>query len=598
MVCCLAAALLAATCSPPAAPSRPDIVVYLCDTLRADHLGAYGYERETSPNIDRLAADSIVFERALAPSSWTKASTASLLTGLYPTQHNANDRDSRLPGGIKLLSERLQELGYHTIGIITNPFVSNTFGFKKGYDEFEFIGRAVAEELIVRVNAALDARPKDKPLFLYVHSIDPHSPYSPPAPHKQAFTKTPSIGVPDSLSPASTVKQLRAVIDSYDSEILYHDLSFGELVDRLKSDGIYDDCMFWLVSDHGDEFAEHGRGGHGRQLFDESLHIPMILKLPGNQRAGKRVTALSSLIDVVPTVMGYLGEFPPDESEGLDLLVDIDERETRLPYFLHLDLMVEQLFVSNGVISGDYKYIEEMLPLQRSFLFNIKKDPREKNNLIHEQPRIAAELAMLVKMHEQGQRAGLTLRLVGEEHTKVRAVLRTAGKFTGVDSLEVEENDTATIDETGQVLTLNLALDEFESNIGKLRTSDIDTFTLHLEPSDAEVTVELLEVEGVKGDFPLFLGLDRAIAPVPHTLEPKSPELLTADLGLLFRKERTLASKAKRGQATQVEQPPAGLYVVALEAIESEDIASMPQDVRDQLEELGYLGSELEEEPK
>ena len=577
---------------------RPDIVIYLCDTLRADHLGAYGYERETSPNIDRLADHSIVFERALTPSLWTKASTASLLTGLYPTQHNANGRDSRLPGGIKLLSERLQDLGYHTVGIITNPFVSDTFGFERGYDEFEFIGRAIAEKLMVRVEQALDARPKDKPLFLYVHSIDPHAPYDPPAPHKQAFSEKPVAGVPDELSYGSSLDELRAIIDSYDSEILYHDLKFGELIERLKDDGIYDGSMFWLVSDHGDEFAEHGRGGHGRQLFDESLHVPMILKLPGNQRAGKRVAALSSPLDVVPTIMGYLGEYPPQESEGLDLLVDLDERKTRVPFFLHLDLMVERLFVANGVVSGDYKYMEEKLPLQRSFLFNIKKDPKEKNNLVLSRPRLAAELATLVRIHEQGRRAGLTLRLVGEQQTKVRVILRTAGKITGVDLLELEESDSATLDETGQELTLNVSLDEFESNIGKLKTSDIDTFTLHLQPTDAEVTVELLEAEGAKGEFPLFLGLDRLIASVPHTLAPKAPELQTADLGLLFRKERTLASKKVRGDSKTVEQPPAGLYVVALEAIESADIASMPQDVRDQLEELGYLGSEEDEEPK
>ncbi len=596
----LAAALasLGSGCSEPKAVANPDIVIYLCDTLRADHLGAYGYKRDTSPNIDLLAEDAIVFENALAPSSWTKASTASLMTGLYPVQHRANGRDTRVSDKIQLLSETLKARGYYSAGIVTNPFVSETFGFDQGYDVFEFIGRAVAETLMDKVEQILANREKEKPLFLYVHSIDPHAPYDAPAPFGTVYSEKQHLRVPDALNAKSKPNDIRSVVDSYDSEILYHDEQFKRLVDSLKAEGLYDECMFWFVSDHGDEFIEHGRGGHGRQLFNESLHIPMILKLPNNQFAGTRVSALSSLIDVVPTVSGYLGEFPPEQSEGLDLMVNLTGRGDRPPLYLHLDLMVEQLFVASGVINGNYKYMVESLPLQREFLFDLDADPKEKSNLIKSHPEVAAELATLVKIHEQARRSGLTLKIVGKGTQRVRARLRTEGKVTDLEPFELEEGDEASVDESGQVVTLELTLKEFLSNIGKLPTSDIDTVTLRTDPPDAGFTVELLELVDSEIECPLYLGLDRIPGKVPQFLSPTDPVLLTSDLGLLFRKDRNRAGSNTRGDAKKVKQPKPGMYVLALEEIKHEAIESLPEDLRKQLEELGYLGAETEEEPK
>ena len=589
-------ALAVAACSDSDAAPRPDIVLYLCDTLRADHLGTYGYKRDTSPNIDRLAEDSIVFERALAPSSWTKASTASFLTGLDPTQHNANGRDTRLADRVQMLSETLKEAGYYNVGLVTNPFVSKLFGFEQGYDSFKFLGRALAEKLMDEVGAAIDNRPSDKPLFLYVHSIDPHAPYDPPAPHKRDFSDSPGVGNPDELNAQSKRSELKVIVDSYDSEIRYHDEQFKRLIAKLKSEGIYEDCMFWFVSDHGDEFLEHGRGGHGRQLFDESLHIPMILKLPGNEHAGTRIAARASLIDAVPTLLSYLNIFPPAESEGIDLLANLEKRAQRPPLYLDLDLMVEELFVVNGVIRGKYKYMEEKLPTPRKFLFNLEEDPKEIHNLIESEPELARELAMLVKIHDQGKRTGLALRLVGKGTQSAKIVLRSEGLFTGAEMLETEKGDGFSIAAGGHVLTIECELKEYRSNIGELPTSDIDTIILQLDPPHSEVSVESLELVDSEESFPLYLGLKRIQSSVPHVLDPGDPILETEDLGLLFQAERRAAGSNVRGDAKRVKQPKPGLYAVALEPFQGEDVDSLPEDIRRQLEELGYLGSDEDDQ--
>ncbi|MFT5284179.1 MAG: arylsulfatase A-like enzyme [Planctomycetota bacterium] len=593
VISCLCAVLLAVlgtACDAQKEAPRPNIVFYLCDTLRADHLGTYGYERNTTPNIDLMAKDAIVFENAFAPSSWTKASTASLLTGLGPRQHNANGRDTRLSDRVQLISETLKELGYYNTGIITNPFVSETFGFDQGYDEFQFLGRALAEKLIDKVVEALDKRPIEKPFFLYVHSIDPHAPYHAPKPYQQAFTDKEWIGNPDMLHSESTPTDIRAEIDSYDGELLYHDAQFKRLITKLKSEGLYENSMIWFVSDHGDEFLEHGRGGHGRSLFKESIHIPMILKLPGNQRSGTRVKVPASSIDVVPTMLSYLNVLPPKESEGIDLLTNLTERSSRPTLFLDLDLMVEKLYVATGVIQGQYKYVEETLPEPRSFLFDLEADPEEKVNLIESHPETVAELAMMLKIHNQGQQAGITVRIVGKGSNSLVATLRTDGKFIDVVPMEMEPGDILEIDESGQLLTLQLELKDFRSNIGNLRTSDIDSFTVKLDPPNANLMVESMELLDSAQEIPLFLGNDRVKTSLPHSVSINDPAIITEDLGLLFRKERMAASMHVRGDVDRVLQPPPGMYVVALKEVAREEIDSMSDEIRKQLEDLGYLG--------
>ena len=272
------AATLLAGCGGEGSAPRPNIVIYLVDTLRQDHLGLYGYERETSRHLDAMAEDSIVFKQAYATSAWTKPSTASLLTGLHPRQHGATSRSSRLSPQASLLSEYLGPLGYYRAAIVTNPFVVEHWGFNRGYDLFEDLGEGLdspvgwqsisAEQVNQRAFEVVDARPADQPFFLYLHSIDPHGPNTPIKPYDTLFTENPRPpGNPSMLPMFPKKRRVKNTIALYDSEVRYSDDQFGNFIQGLKDRDLYENTVIWFVSDHGEEFMDHGRGGHGTQVF-------------------------------------------------------------------------------------------------------------------------------------------------------------------------------------------------------------------------------------------------------------------------------------------------------------------------------------------
>lgn len=343
----------AAPVEPPTAPAtvaeRPDVVVYLIDTLRADHLGCYGYGRGTTPAIDAFAAEALLFEQMVAQSSWTKASVASIFTGLWPRDHAANTRADKLGDAATTLAERLHESGYATAAFVTNPNVTESFGFDQGFEEFRYLG-AISDAEMVRqeVMAWLDARRDARPLFLYVHTLDPHSPYLPPEEQRRRFAPE----VADVLATGGkahlddlqagrvpvTETELARVRALYDAEIAFADWSFGRFLDDLRQRGRYEPALVALVSDHGEEFHEHGDFTHGRNLHVESLHVPLIVKPPGGGTPA-RVAAPVQHVDLLPTILTAAGLPVPAGLEGRDLLAvargAVGER--RIFSYLHLD---------------------------------------------------------------------------------------------------------------------------------------------------------------------------------------------------------------------------------------------------------------------
>ncbi len=277
------------TDSRPPGP-RPDLVVYLVDTLRADHLGCYGYEREVSPRIDAFAREATLFEDAIAQSSWTRASVASLFTGLLPTEHGANRRRQPLAPEAETVAELLRDAGYGTAAFVTNPNAGAEFGFDQGFDHFAYREGESAAELTREVVAWLDARSAagdEAPLFLYVHTLDPHSPYDPPPAERRRWA--PDVPTPGPNRPNRWIDEARGgrvdldllvsrMIDLYDAEIAANDAAFGELVDALRARGRYDDTLLALVSDHGEEFFEHRSFEHGKGVFEEVLRVPTIVR--------------------------------------------------------------------------------------------------------------------------------------------------------------------------------------------------------------------------------------------------------------------------------------------------------------------------------
>ncbi len=319
--------------APPPRPvqARPSVVLYLVDTLRADHLGTYGYPRPTSPRIDAFAREATLFRNAFAQSSWTKPAVASLFTGLLPQAHRVNPRDAAIPETLPILPEILRRLGYATFGVVANGNVSSTFGFARGFDAYEHLRESASGEIHQRsdrvnqvVFALLDRRPPDRPFFLYVHTADPHWPYTPPELQRArlaAGVANPDVGYAPSLSGAGRPEgELRREVSQlYDAEISFNDESFGKLLEKLRELDLDAESLVILVSDHGEAFDEHGSFRHGRTLFSEEIRIPLVIRFPGGAGRGRVVEATARQVDLLPTILDVIGAPIPPGLAGRSL---------------------------------------------------------------------------------------------------------------------------------------------------------------------------------------------------------------------------------------------------------------------------------------
>jgi hypothetical protein len=320
-----------AAIAPPSA-QRPNIVVYLVDTLRPDRLGIYGHTRPTSPHIDAFARDATLFRNAVAQSSWTKTAVASLFTGLLPQAHRIHSRSDTLPEGLPVLAEILRDAGYATLGVITNGNVSRAFGFARGFDAYEELREGATREihqLSDRANEVafelLARRPRDRPFFLYLHSSDPHWPYTPREPYRERLAgdvSDPSAGFALPLkslrrAPPSLRRDLRRL---YDAEISFNDDSFGHLIEKLHELDPTRDSLVVLLSDHGEGFFEHGSVGHGETLFGEEIRIPLAIRFPGGVGRGQVVDRTARQVDLLPTILEVAGVPNPPGLAGSSLL--------------------------------------------------------------------------------------------------------------------------------------------------------------------------------------------------------------------------------------------------------------------------------------
>lgn len=560
-------------------PPRPNVVIVLVDTLRADHLGAYGYERNTSPNFDRWAADAIRFERAYTPSSWTKASMASLMTGLDPLQHNVRRGEDGIPEDITLLSERLTEVGYHTAAVVANPFVGSHFGFGQGYEIYSEQPLALAEDVYAEALRLLDERPQDKPFLLYVHTMDPHSPYTPPEEYADAFTDSPMANVIiEHIDFDRDPDVIDRVRDQYDAEILYHDHHFGAFIDEMEARGLDEDTIFLFVSDHGEEHFDHGRIGHAKQLFDEVVRIPMVLELPG--AGGSVVDTPVSLVDVVPTLLRILKEPAPEEGAGVDLLKILAGDAAPRPLFFDLAIGLGTFEGSHarGVLRSGQKYIEEIHPAPREMLFDLTSDPGETRNLAEEEAGTTEALRGLVENWQLSSRTGLLVRVVGEladEQGTLEVRFTTDARIVAVDGDELEESDVVDLAADGKTLTLRLGQVAPPVDAGEWRGPDVDSLTIVTEPATAVVVLE--SIVGSAGEVPLLLGPDLKAGRLPQNLSTRAPALESAG-------PIPSMDEARRERRA----PPRGIYVSSPRAPKVSAVG-IPPDMEDQLRALGYL---------
>jgi choline-sulfatase len=398
-----------------------NVVLYLIDTLRADKLSPYNPNTSVrTPGLSRFLESASVLLRARSQENWTKPSVATLLSSLFPWQHTAATDAAVLPSSVQLLPELLQEHGYFTGAFVANGYVSDKFGFTQGFSSFrnyirEDGRRAVAQTVASDVLAWLDARPQEQPFFLYVHTIDPHVPYRPPQDFLSLYDTEPYAGPVDFAKSSELLEQIKLgqlplaardkqrLMALYDGEISYHDVHFDAILAGLQNRGLADDTMVVVTADHGEEFWDHGSVGHGHSLFDELLHVPLLVRLPGVTQRGDRVPADVGLVDVAPTILEALGETPPESMIGRSFLPEllgdtVDAPRASVSGFME---------VGRAIAIGRYKLVQHAL--SRCSLFDTQSDPRETQDIGAEHP--------LALRYLRGQ-LGLALADSGERATR------------------------------------------------------------------------------------------------------------------------------------------------------------------------------------
>ncbi len=384
-----------------------NVVVVLIDTQRARSLKIYNPStRVKTPVLDQLAKEGGVLEATQAPENWTKPSTASLLTGLYPATHGAKTDGAMVPKGATLLSESLKEAGFRTASFIANGYVSDKFGFNQGWDHYTNYIRekkSTDAENVFKEAGDWIEKNKDKRFFAYVHTIDPHVPYDPPEQFLSMYKKGEYKGqvaprkTPELLAEAKRVPpkvtfndaDKQYLKDLYDGEVSYHDHYLGLFIDRLKKVGLYDDTIFVVTADHGEELDEHGSWGHGHSVYQELLWIPYLVRLPGVVPAGARIKQATSSMSIFPTVLEAAGVRAPNTLEDQSVLSWLRGGAPPAVPVAFSDFLDDRRVIR----AGRWKLI--LRGLNETF-FDLESDPTEQKELERGSHPIAARYAAIV----------------------------------------------------------------------------------------------------------------------------------------------------------------------------------------------------------
>ncbi|MBW2290118.1 MAG: sulfatase, partial [Deltaproteobacteria bacterium] len=391
---CLAA-LLAVGCG--AEPRPPNFLFILVDTLRTDHLSAYGYERETSPALSRLVAGGVRFDRAYAAAPWTKPSVASMFTGQYPHRHGVNFVLDALPPEAVTVAERLSEAGYSTAGTVSHIFVAGKNGLDQGFDHYDSAEAGGHSHISTtgvtrRAIKLLEGFGTD-PFFLFVHYFDPHYEYRR---HPEFGFAPESVGrlrggedihdlraMGADLSP----EEVRFLRDVYDEEVRFTDDGIGVLLASLEAQGLADDTIVIVAADHGEEFFERGWLGHTRTVHEEVIRVPLVVRVPGDPGPGRVVTTPISLASLAPTILDFAGIVAPDGNfqvaslrpllEGVDDAEPASVRsEVRYVVLNRSNPQAEKAAFKYALIRDRYKLIKDF-QAKRFELYDLFEDPGE-----------------------------------------------------------------------------------------------------------------------------------------------------------------------------------------------------------------------------
>jgi len=406
----------------------PNIILITLDTVRADHLSCYGYLRKTTPNIDAMAQESLVYTRCLSTSSWTLPTHASLLTGRFPSSHGATYdpkgpivlsgvlpgewsgyRVNALSADVESIATILKRQGYVTGAAVGGPWLKKPFGLNQGFDTYDDdqitdVNGRLGEQINERALPWIDKN-AGRPFFLFLNYFDPHDPYIPPEKFRFQF-----------LDKSKMVNGAKAtpyeLVAFYDAEIYYADYCVGRLIDRLKRLGLYDNTWIIITADHGELFGEHGMRGHGVTLYEEELHVPMIVKFPKPWATQGRSSSPIQLIDVMPMILSRLNLPAPPTLQGT--VPD----QARHPIFAEVNPLeaISDRGDFRAFYEGDFKYVWNSRG--RHQLYNLGADPKEDKNLYAAQTEKAMAMReavdlLLNRLPRPGQSA--TTRTVDQE---------------------------------------------------------------------------------------------------------------------------------------------------------------------------------------
>lgn len=429
---------------------NPNIILISIDTLRADHLSCYGYHRQTTPNIDRLASEGALFKNAYSTAVWTPPAHASMFTGLYPSQHGVVGFKKLAPD-IPTIAEVLSNNGYNTVGFVNNPAAGEFVGLDRGHQKFYEIWRGITtKNLFVRgihflyrnwlailgiqdhgaqkTNKLLkkwlrSEAIKDRPFYIFIHHIEPHNPLNAPYPFKKKFVTSKPFQAMD-LDKLKKVAhnplicytdhiklnqdEIDYLISMYDGEIAYVDKMVGEIIEMLRELQILDDTMIILTADHGEHFGEHNLFSHVASLYEPIVHIPLIIRYPHLYKSLQKYDHPVQVIDIFPTILdlvndknGHLKNLPGQSLLPRNGRIEIDENrsifaewEGRIPEFVK-----NRLNILNKT-QQEVTFIMKKRSMVRQGdekyiycddgneeLFNLECDPDELNNLAHKKER-------------------------------------------------------------------------------------------------------------------------------------------------------------------------------------------------------------------
>jgi arylsulfatase A-like enzyme len=402
--------LLAAACcvfSCATETQQYNVMVIGVDTLRPDHLGCYGYERDTSPEIDKLAGEGVLFENVMSQSPWTLPSFATVFTSLYPTQHGAGTMKSMMRTSFPPLAMMLLKQGYSTGAIINAPALRREFGLNRGFEVYDTNPPSVERTADQVTEDALEwiDQHRQGPFFIFVHYFDPHLSYSPPEPYDTVFDPDYRGRIGDSfdltefprarVTNFETMKVLTEedwnhIRSLYDGEIAFTDKAIGTLMQGIEEMGLREKTLIVFLSDHGEEFFEHGGFEHGHTHYNELLRVPMIFSFPGELARNTRVSRQVRLLDVTPTVLDFLGIEPDTHLEGISLrplLTGVGDIEPSLVSLLPHDIAFAEAMLhgreQKSITAYPWKLIRDAVTGDE-MLFNLEDDPGENTDLLTE----------------------------------------------------------------------------------------------------------------------------------------------------------------------------------------------------------------------